>query len=353
MIFGKTSKFGKLVRSGIFLLILTIFIFVIIEGLSSVILFTIDIFTPLQLLEASHTEHDKLLGWVNKPNVYIKDLYGPGMYFRTNSQSFRNNKDFTTKVPPGKIRAICSGDSHTLDVDNDNTWCQLLTSVDERLETINMGQGGYGVDQAYLWYMRDGRKFEHDIHIFAFIEDDFKRAKSRTFWGYQKPVFKLENEKLVLDNVPVPQYQHYIPKVTLAVQAMRKFKVFNLLKKIKDDTGVQILSRGNDEQIRTITLKIFESLRQANEEKGSILIAVYIPIASDYVKEVPWRKFLSVELAKRGIIFIDLTEEVKKQPMELMFTGHYSAYGNKYLANTLYEKLLSFPEIKNKLSKTR
>ena len=28
-----------------------------------------------------------------------------------------------------------------------------------------MGQGGYGIDQAYLWYKRDGTKLDHDVQI--------------------------------------------------------------------------------------------------------------------------------------------------------------------------------------------
>jgi hypothetical protein len=348
------KKVNKSIKYFIFFLFLTLFIFVTIEGFSSVILFIIETFTPRHLPEASHVKYDKLLGWVNIPDIYIKD-YGPGIYFRTNSQGFRNNEDFTEKVPSGKIRVICSGDSHTLgvDVDNENTWCQLLASLDTRLQTVNMGQGGYGIDQSYLWYMRDGRKLDHDIHIFAFIEDNFRRAKNKTFWGYQKPVFKLENDKLIVDNVPVPLYKPYVPKMTLAYQATGGLRVYSLLKRIKKETGIQIISPGDDEQIRKISLKIFESLEQANREKGSTLVALYIPISSDYTKEVPWRKFLSVELAKRDIIFIDLTDDVKKQPVHLMFVGHYTVYGNKWLASTIYEKLLSFPEIKNKLSKNR
>jgi hypothetical protein len=350
MIFKKVNKF---IKYFVFLLFLTFFIFVVIEGVSSVILLTINIFTPQKLPESFHVQYDELLGWSNKPNIYVKDAYGPGIYFRTNSQSFRNNKDFTVEVPSGKIRIICSGDSNTLGVgvDNDNTWCQLLSSIDERFETINMGQGGYGIDQAYLWYMRDGRKLDHDIHIFAFIEDDFRRAKYKTFWGYQKPLLYLENDTLALDNVPVPKPNLFIPKITLLMESIKGFKVFQLLKKIKDKTGIQVLShRGYDEQIRKLSLKIIESLHQINIEKGSTLVTMYIPIASDYTKEVPWRKFLSDELSKKGIIFIDLTDEIRKQPMHLMFSGHYTEYGNKWLANTLYEKLLSFPEIKNKLS---
>jgi hypothetical protein len=50
-----------------------------------------------------------------------------------------------------------------------------------------MGQGGYGVDQAYLWYKRDGTKIEHNIQLFAFIESDFDRMRSAAFLGYSKP----------------------------------------------------------------------------------------------------------------------------------------------------------------------
>ena len=61
-------------------------------------------------------------------------------------------------------------------------------SLDPRLETLNMGQGGYGVDQAYLWYKRDAAKFEHQVHLLAFITDDFVRMQSDRFRGYGKPV---------------------------------------------------------------------------------------------------------------------------------------------------------------------
>ena len=43
-------------------------------------------------------------------------------------------------------------------VGNDDVWCKLLESIDNRIETVNLGQGGYGVDQAYLWYKRNSFK---------------------------------------------------------------------------------------------------------------------------------------------------------------------------------------------------
>jgi len=124
-------------------------ILVVIEGLASYALLARDIMTH-PVAERRHTKYDPDLGWVNEPSVHIPNMYGQGVYLKTNSQGFRSNHDFDTVVPNGKYRIICSGDSFTLGygVDNDHTWRQVLTSLDPRLETVNMGQGGYGVDQA-------------------------------------------------------------------------------------------------------------------------------------------------------------------------------------------------------------
>ena len=63
--------------------------------------------------------------------------------------SFRNNKDFSFSVPSNKVRVICSGDSYTMgyDVGNDDVWCKLFEFIDNRIDRVNLGQGGYGVDQ--------------------------------------------------------------------------------------------------------------------------------------------------------------------------------------------------------------
>jgi hypothetical protein len=49
-----------------------------------------------------------------------------------------------------------------------------------------MGQGGHGVDQAYLWYKRDGVKLKHDFLLFAFITLDFQRMQQRDFLGLNR-----------------------------------------------------------------------------------------------------------------------------------------------------------------------
>src|SRR5574340_918348 len=163
---------------------------VAVEGLTSMFLLVYDVVTTPLLAELNHTQYDPDLGWVNIPNLHVTNLYGPNTYLKTNEQGFRNDRAFDIAVPKGKFRILCSGDSFTLGwgVDNDHAWCERLKSFNPRLETVNMGQGGYGVDQAYLWYKRDGSKFQHQIQLLAFITEDFLRMSFDTFWGYAKPL---------------------------------------------------------------------------------------------------------------------------------------------------------------------
>jgi len=188
------------------IIILCIFLFLF-EGFSSYFLTGQKILESNVISERIHTEYDEELGWVNLPNMHVNNMYGPGISLTTNYQRYRNLVDFDMKVPADKVRIICSGDSFTLGygVDDDNNWCQLLSTISDILETVNMGQGGYGVDQAYLWYERNKTKLEHDVQIFAFITPDFHRMQSDTFFGFGKPYLAMQNEKLIQMNYPVPR----------------------------------------------------------------------------------------------------------------------------------------------------
>jgi hypothetical protein len=186
--------------------VVIVLLFALLEGAASLLLTGVEIIRTDAVPEHQHAEHDPLLGWVNLPNVHLPDIYGPGVAVRTNSQRFRSDRDFTTAVPAGRTRIICSGDSFTFGygVDNADTWCERLVALDPRLETVNMGLGGYGVDQAYLWYMRDGTPLDHDLHLFVFLTDDFRRMRSDRFMGYGKPFLDVRDDSLVVANLPVP-----------------------------------------------------------------------------------------------------------------------------------------------------
>jgi hypothetical protein len=66
-------------------LVVIVLIFLIVEGLSSSIFVARKIMTNKPLAERLHTQYDKDLGWINIPNIHIEDMYGPGVYLKTNS----------------------------------------------------------------------------------------------------------------------------------------------------------------------------------------------------------------------------------------------------------------------------
>jgi len=183
------------------ILLAVVLVLALLEGLASFGLFAFDLAVegagPVP--ERTHTRHDPDLGWANVPGARAADLYGPGLGVTINAQGFRNAADFPVAVPPGKVRVVCSGDSFTFGfgVADGESWPARLAALDDRLETVNMGQAGYGIDQSYLWYLRDGRGVEHRLHVLAAVVDDVWRMRGDNFLGYGKPMLKLDGGRLV------------------------------------------------------------------------------------------------------------------------------------------------------------
>jgi hypothetical protein len=350
------------------------FLLMIIEGLASYTLLVRDIMKTPSLAEQRHTKYDPDLGWVNKPNLFIPDMYGPGVYLRINAQGFRNSHDITTTVPGGKARVICSGDSFTLGygVDNAHTWCALLSLLEPRLETVNMGQGGYGVDQAYLWYKRDAATIEHQVQILAFITNDFARMQSDSFAGYPKPVPEIENGTLVVKNVPVPKrtYDFLLsPQSILVVRQLRTFEFLNrALEKLGSATTDpnQLTKSGSNDKPQEVLHKIFEDLKHINEQRSSKLVLVYLPRLYELQGKGPqeWTAFLEEESRSLGIPFINLFSEFRSFPdndvVKLFISGeqlayrsaggHFSEAGNELVARVIHDKLMNDPAISYALS---
>lgn len=361
-------KLGKGLLFVMVNLVVVLLAMIICEGTSSLILFFRESSFVAPVAERSHTQYDAELGWVNTPGVTIPDLYGPGLDVQINAQGFRNTQDFAPTIPAGKVRLICSGDSFTLGygVANDETWCHYLTVLNPRLQTVNMGQGGYGLGQMYLWYQRDGATIDHDIHVFAFISNDFDRLQTAEFLGYGKPLLQVVDGSLQITNVPVPQPAFYMPWVTQNRQTLLELKSIELARSMNewfmnrelDDAAPPAPSSSSPE---LVVLKIFEALQQLNIERNSQLVLVYLPTLNDYNQSEPvkWRHHAAEAAQQAGIPYFDLTPDFQQLPPEQMVSlflqrvdidfpgavGHYSAAGHHLAAELLYARLLTLPEI--------
>jgi hypothetical protein len=356
------SRLGRFLGVLLAVPIASFVLLVLIEGLSSfaMTLHDIRLFASPVLAERIHTQYDSELGWVNKPNVHIEDFYGPGLDFQTNSQGFRNRKDIDLKMPSGKSRIICSGDSFTLGfgVGNDDTWCAQLGRIEDRTETVNMGQGGYGLGQAFRWYERDGAKFEHEIYLLAFIPSDLMRMHEDNIYGYGKPTFAIEEGELVLKNVPVRKLPYYAPKLWQNQHLLRQLKTLQLFRLVREKWFPKTPTERVTVTRETIDLavKIFEEAHKLSAVHGRFFAVVYLPIMRDYARDetAEMRKVLRKRLFDLGIPFIDLVghmRELKPYELRQMYIapgvmtkfphaeGHYTRAGHAFIASSVYKEL--------------
>lgn len=314
------------------------------------------------IAEEIHTEYDPLLGWINKKNIFLPNMYGPGIFLSTNEDRFRK----TTTNPNSKsLVTICTGDSFTLGygVDDKHTWCSLLSK--DKLQTINMGQGGYGIDQNYLWYQRDAGTIQHTFHIMAFIVYDFDRALTDNFLGYSKPYLKIENNLLVNTDYPVPKPQQWKRILLMNKDTINKLNTFQaieyLLKRVNEHNHQYELSNEDSENIIET---IFENLIKLTQERYAVPIVVLLPSEYSteqkgiYMKEYYKRKdFLELMSQKYNYTFLDMGEYMFTNDQDMYNSyfiannGHYTESTNELvsqkIANVINEYLLNHPELEN------
>ena len=280
----------KKVRRALVLLLVNLLVVVVLlallEGGASLLFITHEIIRTPAVPEDAHAAHDELLGWANLPNVDLPDFYGPGVGVQTNEQGFRGSEDVTPAVPAGRIRIVCSGDSFTFGygVGDDETWCQRLTALDPTLQTVNMGLGGYGVDQEYLWYRRDGTRLDHDLQLLSVLTDDFRRMRSDRFMGYGKPLLAVRNDSLVITNLPVPRTSWLTRRRALHGETLGRLNMVRLARRLLGlDNAPDADARTQEtERLRAVAALIFADLDRLNAARNSRLVLVYLPGAWDY-----------------------------------------------------------------------
>lgn len=303
--------------------------------------------------------YDSLLGWTGLPNIRRTDWFGPGMLMTNNAQGIRIHRPVTPALAPGMHRAICSGDSFTngWGVGDSDTFCAQLEGLVPHLETLNMGRGGYGIDQAYLWYKRDGARWPHQLHLFGFIWHDFERMTMSSFWGRPKPVLRVRGDSVVATNVPVSSHWSS-PRWTYAAEMFPRLRTFQLVARRANTSETAQLAR-TEAQIWDVAEGVFRDLERVNRARGSTLVLVYLPTEDEMIPNAHDRRRarLAAFAKQANIPLIDLTEPMRALPRDSSqwffitphgnpidgAAGHYTYEGHRWVAHQLVERLRSIP----------
>jgi hypothetical protein len=307
---------------------------------------------------------DELLGWTVGP-----DRGTSGLYF-SSSEGIRSaapNTRYAARQPQFRIATV--GDSFTfaLEVPFEASWPNRLEQLlGPKVQVLNFGVAGYGVDQAYLRYVRDVRPWHPDVVVLGLIEPDFFRSLAvYNFVSYPKWDWPFAKPRLVVDaagtlrslNVPVPS-----PQQTFSANAITDLPF------IEYDLGFEPMEwgwrtyyhsylirfvwsrfRGSPEQRdRTSTeaialnSEIITSFARYAEGEGSIPLVVYFPSRSDFPEPRREKAAVLTILRERGIHYEDLTSCVAKLGTSGLFSEsgkHYSSNGNEQVATCLYPML--------------
>ena len=188
---------------------------------------------------------------------------------------------------------------------------------------------------------------------------------SDRFIVYGKPLLKLKNGDIVVNNIPVPRRSFAAPWL------MENINVIQSLRSIQLATAVLRrlhLSSPSDapavdyRSTHELLMKIFENLDRVNRDKNSTFVIVYLPTLADLTDDKSansLREYLSSNLIMRKIHFIDLAAFFQPYSYAKIRSfyfpphnnpyaiagGHYTIAGNKEIGKLLYDRLAAIPEL--------
>jgi len=313
------------------------------EGLASLALAWQDRHERSGLAEQSHCEYDPLLGWVNLPSFHAPDLYGPGVGLTTNASRFRASEE----LPTGARPIVCLGDSFTLGygVGDESTYPAQLARL-AGVPAVNLGQGGYGVDQAILWYLRDGVELETNEVVLAFIAPDFDRITESRFQDrYPKPCLRVVDGELELLEDPVPDDWKRLAGADEA-GVLENLALTELLgrlgrrAKVSSEAPAELPYRDVAE---LLLLDLLEAVNAKNAKLTLALLPLRDRTAGNPEALLAWLRPFAMA---HDVALLDLTETFDRLPPGEAATlylndGHLNPAGNRLVAQTLLDHLRS------------
>jgi lysophospholipase L1-like esterase len=153
---------------------------------------------------------DDNAGWAWAPNqrgAYQRNYGSPELFktrFRTNSLGARDREYPTDRG--GDLRVLALGDSYTegWGVEETDAYPKVLEREYLRgVQVWNLGVAGYSTDQEYALLRRTLPRYEPDLILLQFFENDLRdnlQATALFYPHFAKPRFVIRGGKLVLSN---------------------------------------------------------------------------------------------------------------------------------------------------------
>lgn len=295
----------------------------------------------------------------------------------TNAQGLRAERLYTRTAGRGVIRLAAFGDSFVYgsEVRTSDAWPSLLEAAFPDIEALNYGVGGYGVDQAYLRFLAEGKQLAPRVVLIVFSPDDmsrvvnvYRRFRSNHEIPLTKPRFLVAGDS-TLELLPNPMgsasaYSRYLEHPEAVVElgahdhwfepAIYRDPLYDYSATVRLATSTWIRLRRRyfeaDRLIREggfnpqsqafeIQVVLFERFSEAVRAAGAVPIVVLLPDRSSVELARAGRPTVLAPLVDalraRQLDYLDATRAFQgaNRPTDIgdwfMPGGHYSPSGNR------------------------
>ena len=216
--------------------------------------------------------------------------------FSTNAQGFRNHADFSYAKPPGRIRVVALGDSHTQGYEcaQDQTYSAVieryLRARGMDAEVLNTGVSGFSTAEALLLLEREMVKYSPDFVVLGFFandyEDNLKAGLFRLDKGGQLHLVKNEH----IPGVKIQDLIYAVPGIPwLGENSYFYSLLFNTVwdlykrqltqaarEQIPDEAVIATKSRFSDYEVE-LTAALIERINEVANESGAKFLLLDVP----------------------------------------------------------------------------
>lgn len=293
-----------------------------------------------------NTKFDSRLGWVPVPGRSIA-AFGDKK-ISSNALGFRS-----PEVDSSKKHVLIVGDSVAwgFGVGDEETVSSYLQQYADHeapgRQVLNLAVSGYSLDQ-YAIYLRENiQKVNPEIIIVIICAlNDLEETARNYAYGKSKPLFVLEENKLVQVNERIPKYSRlnlfsttriFPFLVNLFAGEARKGKILGM-RELDSATG------------RLVSAALLEDIKTLSSRHQARLIFVLSPSIFDFENESQAYSFFKNLFNRDGGEYIDFRQLILGDHVDLKnlfrdsdFT-HYSPEGNDYLAWMIHQKIRSRPD---------
>lgn len=329
----------------------------------------------------TYMDYSPTLGWDIKPHG-SSTRYG----YTANSNGVRGTKEYA-KCPSEKVRVLTYGDSYTHSIPGalSETWQGYLEQFDSGLEVLNLGVGGYGLDQAYLRYLEKKEVYRSELVFVGFMPDNAYRNLN-TFRPFlvpkglplAKPRFVVQRDRLVKIENPMSERSQYTKLLDNTKERLQKLGRHDYFYRYRYRPSTldflatyrairlvdQILSDYSEDKIRyatirtkafgvfapgseiyEVTARLIEQFYKDVQRSGAIPVVLFFPDKSDVIDSKRGRvlrySMLTQMTDTKKMRHIDFMVEMAEGDIESLFdsTGHYTPKANARVARRIQEYL--------------